>query len=565
MGTLSTGDLAKVASSGPFKGKKRKDIFKLKIKAKSPFLLEDDKKKITVVQGLEWNDKTNVLIAKLGSKKFNVTLRYIVKDIDFGGNPAKKEDTGEKSTTVGGKEVEVFSEAFFCYYFALFSENKMKEYSPQVWKTITNQQQLDAWTKKIGIYSYVETQNKDTAFTSRLNLAIPFLVVNGWHDRLVKQMEKFFSVVKPSNGKNYEAMRADEMPSDLNAQAVFEILAEKAKQKFGFTKKVDKDKWNPGDVWIFSTQGKQKLKSFIPKAKQQASSPAPYTAGVVAQINKMIYDLYLTKDLFPVSLKAPGSVVHISEENAVNSSITKVVRFIKVDLGPTNLDVKIHLAIDLYNEKTKKIVEKDYVVGYLKSKTIAGGFRLELEVPGSGARFGSFGTENQQWIVSNTDDSGIKKLQSFRKDFSHLAEGEKNSSNQIASLKDTKNYLSASNLQSTYKKNPKSMKDVKPYLDKLYKAINGQSSEFGKKELESVLNKTVASEIAVAIQFITNKLKRDITVENMYDLAASQRLSSGIRPEQLARRKAIYGKEAVALGPAEAQYVFEYCFYLKVY
>ena len=29
--------------------------------------------------------------------------------------------------TIGGKEVEVFSEAFFCIYFALHIKNKIKE------------------------------------------------------------------------------------------------------------------------------------------------------------------------------------------------------------------------------------------------------------------------------------------------------------------------------------------------------------------------------------------------------------------------------------------------------
>jgi hypothetical protein len=554
---MTPADINKNAGSGPFKGKPRTKIFDLKIKAKSPFLLNDGKNNLTPVQGIKWDAKTNTLTAKLDTKTFTVGLKYIVKDVDFGGQPTKPSEGGE-SGTVGGKEVEVFSEAFFCYYFALYAENKIKNYSPQVWKTITNQQQLDAWTKKTGIHSYVETQNKDRAFTSRLHLAIPFLVVNGWHDRLIKQMDKFFSVVKPANGKNYEAMRADEMPNEINAQNVFSILAEKAKQKFGFSRPVDKDKWNPGDVWIFSAQGKQKLKNLISKARQQASSPAPYVAGAVAELNKIIYDLYLTKDLFPVSLKAPGATVHVSEENAVGSNIVKTARFIKTELGPTNLDVKIHFAVDLYDEKHKKVVEKNYLVGRIKSKTDTGGFRLEIEAPGAGARFGSIGTENYQWIIYNTDDTGVKKLQSVREGFKELKD--------VLPPKTAgdKDWLGASGIQSFVKKNPKDVDDLKPYLDKMYKLVNG-SGEFQRSDPKDIMNKTIASEIAVAIEFITNKLTRDVTVENLYDLAASQRFSAGIRAEQLARRSGIYSKEAKALGSKEAQYVFESCFYLKVY
>jgi hypothetical protein len=554
---MTPADIKKPAGSGPFKGKPRTKIFDLKIKAKSPFLLDDGKGNLTPVQGVKWDEKTNTLTAKINNKTFTTSLKYIVKDLDFGGQPTKKSEGGETGT-VGGKEVEVFSEAFFCYYFALFAENKMSSYSPQIWKTITNQQQLETWTKNIGIQSYVQTQNKDRAFTSRLHLAIPFLVVNGWHDRLVKQMEKFFSVVKPSKGKDYEAMRADEVPSELNAQEVFTILAEKVKQKFGFSRAVDKDKWNPGDVWIFSSQGKQKMKSLIYKARQTASSPAPYTAGAVSDLNKIIYDLYLSKDLFPVSLKAPGSTVHVSEENAVGSNITKTARFIKTELGPTNLDVKIHFAVDLYDEKKKQIVEKNYLLGRIKSKTDTGGFRLEIEAPGAGARFGSIGTENYQWIIHNTDDSGVKKLKSIREGFKELKDvlPSKNSGD--------KEWLGASGIQSFVKKNPKNVDELKPYLDKMYKLING-NGEFQRDNPKDIMNKTIASEIAVAIEFITNKLTRDVTVENLYDLAASQRFSAGVRADQLAKRKGVYGKEAQALGPKEAQYVFESCFYLKIY
>lgn len=558
---MTPSDIAKPAGSGPFKGKPRTQIFDLKIKAKSPFILTDENGKNHSVVGVKWDKKTNTLTAKhptIKNQTFTAALKYIVKDTDFGGQPTKKDEGGEKSGTVANKDVEVLSEAFFCYYFALMSEGLLDKYSPNVWKTITNKQQLDAWTKKTGIYNIVETQNSDKAFTSRLHLAIPFLVVNKWHDRLVKQIHKFFQTVKPSTSKKYEALRADEVPAEINAQEVFMLLAEKVKQKYGFSRAVDKDKWNPGDVWIFSDQGKTKMKTLIGKARQQATSPAPFQAGAVADLNKLVYDLYLTKDLYPVSLKAPSGTVHISEENAVGSNITKTARFIKTELGPTNLDVKIHFAIDLYDEKKKKVVEKDYLLGRIKSKTDTGGFRLEIEAPGAGARFGSIGTENYQWIIANTDDTGIKKLEKTRKEFDDLEEIFPSAGS------GDKTWLGASNYQSYFKKNAKNMSNVRPYLDKLYSLINSSGS-FQPNDPKSVLNKTIASEIAVAIEFITNKLTRDVTVENLYDLAASQRFSAGVRADQLAKRKGIYSKEAKALGPKEAQFIFEACFYLKVY
>lgn len=548
---MSPSDYQKTASKGPNKGKTRASIFDIKIKSGSPFTLVDG----NVVKGKSW-DKKNLILTTTKNQK--IALTKIVKDVDFGGQPTTAAETGQ-SDKVGNKDVEVLSEAFFCYYFALELNSKLDKYSPEVWRAIKTQDDLNKWTKKVGIESVVTTQNKDKAFISRLHLAIPFLIDNSWHERLVKQIEKFFSSIKPPKSKSFEAMRADEIPSDLDSQAIFAMFAEKVKQKYGFNRPVDKDKWNPGDVWIYSDQGKLKMKTALKKIKQLASAPTPYQAGAVSELNKVVFDLYKSKDLYPVSLKAPsGKIVHISEENVVGSVVSKNVRFIKVELGATNLDVKIHFAVDLYDDIAKKVIKKDYLLGRIKSKTDTGGFRLEIEAPGAGARFGSIGTENYQWIIANTDDSGIDKLKTIRKGFKDLKEylppqnvGDKS-------------WLGASKYFSEYKKDEDTMHDLRPYLDKMYKTING-SGTFDKNDPKDILNKTIASEIAIAVDQITNKLSRDVTVENLYDLSASQRFSTGIRADQLARRKGVYSKEAKALGKKEAEHVFESCFYLKIY
>lgn len=559
---MSPSDITKPAGSGPFKGKPRTSIFDLKIKGNSPFhLTEPGKKTITAVKGVKWDKKNLILTASMPGQKqtFEVALTHIVKDVDFGGQPTKKGEGGEKSSTVANKDVEVLSEAFFCYYFAMDFSGVLSNYTPNVWKTISTKAQLDSWTKKLGIYDIVKTQNSDNAFISRLHLAIPFLVVNKWHERLLKQIAKFSSHCKPSSGKSYEAYRADEVPLEYNSQEVFSILAEKIKAKYGFSRAVDKDKWNPGDVWIFSDQGKSKIKPLLAKARQNANAPTPYAAGYVSDLNSIIYNLYLSKDLYPVSLKAPsGLSVHISEENALGSNISKTVRFIKTELGATNMDVKIHFAVDLYDEKKKKIVEKNYLQGRIKSKTDTGGFRLEIEAPGAGARFGSIGTENYQWIISQTDDSGIKKLNAIRKEYEDT----------ITIFPENKtgdkSWLGASQYQSSFKSKPSNMNQLKPYLNELYGTLN-DSGTFDKKSPKDILNKTIAAEIGIAVEFIKNKLTRDVTVENLYDLSASQKFSAGVRPDQLAKRKSLYAKEAKALGPKEAQYVFDSCFYLKLY
>ena len=77
------------------------------------------------------------------------------------------------------------------------------------------------------------------------------------------------------------------------------------------------------------------------------------------------------------------------------------------------MDVKLRFDVVYRNKKTKKEIKTK--TGYLKMKTDTGGFRLENgSYRGSGARFGSIGTENYQYIIYNTDKSGIDKLQRIR-------------------------------------------------------------------------------------------------------------------------------------------------------
>ena len=54
---------------------------------------------------------------------------------------------------VSNKDVEVLSEALFCYYFAIYNNKKDKEYNPAVWNRIKNQSDLNSFTNRMGITS----------------------------------------------------------------------------------------------------------------------------------------------------------------------------------------------------------------------------------------------------------------------------------------------------------------------------------------------------------------------------------------------------------------------------
>jgi len=465
---------------------------------------------------------------------------------------------------VDNKDVEVLSEAMFCYYFALKLKGKLNQYKQQDWNSITKKSDLDSWTRKNGIYTIVSRVNSDSAFLSRLNKVPTFLIEKGWHERLVAQQEKFFS--KYTFGGSFLAMRADEIPAVYDPYKVYEVSSQKAKTAYGFKGTVDKDKWNPSDVWIFSPKSIQVLKKYVSKLGDSILKNDEYKVGFLNALNNKIYDLFKKRLLYPVSLKAPSGAVKIVEENTRFSSIKKVVRYTQMKYENNNQDAKIGFAVDLYDETTKKIIKKDEIVGNIKTKTVkSGGARLEVEVKGGGARYGSMGTENYQWIIKETDSSGINSLNQLRSKHPELKKYWGSGSE----------WLSRKNLLNEFKKDPKKFAaEIEPYTQTLYKHLNNSpwdsttAERSARTPEEAWLNKTHAGEIAVAVNDIMNKIKRDITVENLFDLAASQRLSAGVRPEQIERRRNTVSRELQAdlnaIPPSSASVIWNACFYIVV-
>ena len=466
--------------------------------------------------------------------------------------------------TVSNKDVEVLSEAMFCYYFALKKKGKLKNYNTRDWNNVAKKSDVDAWSRKNGIYSIVSRVNSDPAFLSRLNKISTFLNEKGWHEKLVAQQEKFFS--KYSFGGNFLAMRADEIPAIYDPYKVYEVSSQKAKSAYGFRGTVDKDKWNPSDVWIFSPKSIQILKKYVSQLGNSILKNDEYKVGFLNALNNKIYDLFKKKLLYPVSLKAPSGGVKITEENARFGSIKKIVRFTQMRYENNNQDAKIGFAVDLYDQKTKKIIKKNEVVGNIKTKTVkSGGARLEVEVKGGGARYGSMGTENYQWIIKETDSSGISSLNQLRSKHPNLRKY----------WGSGREWLSRKNLLAEFKKDPKKFaEEIEPYTQTLYKHINNSpwdsttAERSARTPEEAFLNKTHAGEVAVAVNDIINKIKRDITVENLFDLAASQRLTAGVRAEQLERRRNTVSKDLEsdlnAIPPGSASVIWEACFYIVV-
>ena len=540
----------KKASKGPYKGKPRKEIALIKIKKKLPFTIDKTNKQILGVKLT--GDKLSYID---GKNTKTISMADIQKDVDFGGQPKKT----TASASISGKIVEVMSESFFCIYVALKMANTLNKYNKDEtyknWDEIQSKKELDDFAREYKILPFVETELNSSVFNQYIKFANDFLVDNKWHERLLSQVKKFFLTYSPKG--QYKLLRADNLPKDMDPYKVYEVVANDIKAKIGFAKIVDKDKWNPADVWFFTDTARKTLIKELGNLNEKLVKKPQSSVDYLNDLNQLIFKLFEKKQLYPISLKAPkGTSANITSVNE-DSDIEQVIKFDKVDLGQNNLDVKLRFELIYQKKKTKKLIDKKS--GYLKSKTDTGGFRLEMEIPGSGARFGSLGTENYQYIIFNTDKTGVNKLLRERKKsntYSSIPDNFKAGNKQL-------NWLGASGYNKLSKTKGGAKNYLEGYMQSLFRNINGAEFKISKTRAEKeVLNKTIASEIAIAINGITSKLGKEATLENLYSLATSQGLRVGISKEQLVAR----GEKAKNIVDKNiAQTVFDSCFHIKIY
>ena len=176
--------------------------------------------------------------------------------------------------------------------------------------------------------------------------------------------------------------------------------------------------------------------------------------------------------------------------------------------------------------------------GLIKTKSVlSGGARLEIEAGGA-ARYGSMGTENYQYLIRQTDRTGIQSLNKIRdkKEFVGLKR------KYWAKTKGAQ-WLARGNYVTEFKRDAKKFKkEIEPYTQELFRHINNREWDSASIEMsaksteEAYLNKTHAGEVAVAVDDITKQIMRDITVENLFNLAASQSFGAGVSQSQLETR-----------------------------
>ena len=289
------------------------------------------------------------------------------------------------------------------------------------------------------------------------------------------------------------------------------------------------------------------------------------------KLNNKIYSLFEDRLLYPVSLKAPTGKAKVVFENDTKSDLVKVVKYDEVDFSDNNQDAKIRFSVDEVDKKDGKIMKRGYIKGLIKTKTVlSGGARLEIEAGGA-ARYGSMGTENYQYLIRETDRTGIESLNKIRnkKEFYDLK-------TKYWSKTGGAQWLGRGEYVTEFKRDPEKFKEeIEPYTQELFKHINDRVwdsasiERTAKSPEEAYLNKTHAGEVAVAVEDITKKLMRDVTVENLFNLAASQGFGAGVSQAQLETRMRMQkqmgrelGEDFKGIEVSNSKKYWTSCFYL---
>lgn len=479
-------------------------------------------------------------------KKISITIEVIedkpkplIKKLVLIKSGKKGVVSGSESQSIGGTVTESLSEGFFCIYLGLrlkVGKTNFRKKCDELVSSVSNkdpEKGLNNFCTKNSFIDSVSKQLQDTEFKSKKNLWKGFLVLHGWNEKMISMCEKFISESKIREQTKYYLLRTRMLEDSYNPYLLYKIFSEKMKKSLGFSKSLGDDKWNPGDVWIFSQKGIDSMKkiktSIIQKKKENVS---------VADMNllgKSIQAGYDDKDIFPVSLKAPTKSVHYTLINYVaknkKDQLTERFRFagtekMKSLFTMNNRDVKIPFIHEI--KKGNELIEKNE--GNIKLKAFSSGsYRFEIEYRGAGAKGGSIGTENWQFLISKTDKTGINKMKKIR------ANAEKTPKNNSGKFiwDERGNIVESGGTQDTnwfggltYAKlsNSEKLKLV-PLLIDLCEKINPSLKVSGKTDPTFVLDKTSSAEIAVSVLFMRSESAKNDSVNSMFNLASSRNFS----------------------------------------
>ena len=438
--------------------------------------------------------------------------------------------------SIGGVITESLSESFFCIYLSLRMKVGKNKFSEKCKGLVISVSQKDP---EIGLKNFcttnkiqnlIKNQLTDSEFIGKKNLWKDFLVFHGWNEKMMMMCETFIEKSKINQTGNYYPMRTRVLEDSYNPYIIYKKFAEKMKQALQFSKALGDDKWNPSDVWIFNQKGINSLKKF--KTTITTKKKENITVKEMDALGKLIQSEFEKKNIFPVSLKAPTKTVHYTLINYIaknkKDQITETFQFAGVQkmkdiFTMNNRDVKIPFKHII--KHGQKIVETNE--GNIKLKAFSSGsYRFEIEYKGAGAKGGSIGTENWQFLISKTDRTGINKMKRIRSETTPVPENNKKPVwNKKGAIVEAGGSLDTNWFGGlTYARLPNKEKlALVPLLKNLCKEISATLKVTNTNDSTFVLDKTSSAEIAVSVLYMKNDSARNDAVNSMFNLASSRK------------------------------------------
>ena len=502
-------------------------------------------------------DNNEKLTLKLKIGTSTKAFGTLAKTSEFGG-----QSSSSSSSTVGGKVTEVLSEIGFCFYYALQENGHLDDYNLEVWSTVNNLSTFKSLCRTYsGVPKMLKFQVKDVSdINARIGTMYSFLKDHGWDEVLRSQVSAFKSKY-PSVNSSYYLARPSAIPDEFNPYSTYRLISSTVKDYVGLSRAIGEDKWNPADFWIFNDKGIRFMRQWNDKAKRLRNLRAEnYSVSYMNLVNKQLIKMYRQGLVYPVSLKRTAGSPTIKEVNSGRDEISQVVEYDRIELSNTNLDVQIYFTVKTFEERslisTKRLKAK--------MKTKAGGFRLELEeAAGGAARHGSIGMGLQEFIIKDTADQGINRLEDIRSDARYNNIRSEFPTRGNRHWLGTTDYISSRNIETLI-----------PYLQELMHEVNPNGADIGAftnkySGSEQIGTKIGAAELAISIDKIVNRYSRDIVMENLYNAAGSQGISAGVSQSQLDRRRQLLGMSeddiiTISNDTKALNAVFQAGFHLKI-
>ena len=157
----------------------------LSVKALSKNKKERD---IQIGQAIAFLKSTKETLTILTEDGKEFSFGKLVKTKEFGGTGKAEGTTAAKIS--GGTITEVLSENGFCFYYALLVNDKLEDFKPESFKTVTDKRTYVELIKKLGLEKQLFDSLNDTQIQKYIPLMYPFLLT-GFHDILKAQVKKF--------------------------------------------------------------------------------------------------------------------------------------------------------------------------------------------------------------------------------------------------------------------------------------------------------------------------------------------------------------------------------------